>query len=53
MKPVGALVHLRRGTVHLGLVKWLCIGSVPAAFGGVLIGWRSLGQGRGANRCRA
>ena len=25
MKPVGSLVHLRRGTVHLGLVKWLCI----------------------------
>ena len=26
MKPVGSFVHLRRGTVHLGLVKWLCIG---------------------------
>jgi len=37
MKPVGSLVHLRRGTVHLGLVKWLCIGSVPAAFSGVLL----------------
>src|SRR6476620_10048793 len=37
IKPVGSLVHLRRGTVHLGLVKWLCIGSVPAAFGGVLV----------------
>jgi uncharacterized protein len=35
MKPVGAAVHLRRGTVNLGLVKWLCIGSVPAAFIGV------------------
>jgi hypothetical protein len=44
MKPVGSLVHLRRGTVHLGLVKWLCIGSVPAAFCGVLIA-RSLGGG--------
>jgi uncharacterized membrane protein YfcA len=37
MKPVGSWVHLRRGTVHLGLVKWLCVGSVPAAFGAVVI----------------
>ena len=37
MKPIGSLVHLRRGTVHLGLVKWLCLGSVPAAFSGVLL----------------
>jgi len=44
MKPVGSVVHLRRGTVHLGLVKWLCIGSVPAAFAGVIIA-RSLGGG--------
>jgi uncharacterized membrane protein YfcA len=44
MKPVGSVVHLRRGTVHLGLVKWLCVGSIPAAFSGVLIA-RSLGQG--------
>jgi uncharacterized membrane protein YfcA len=44
MKPVGSLVHLRRGTVHLGLVKWLCIGSIPGAFSGVLIA-RSLGSG--------
>ena len=44
MKPVGSLVHLRRGTVHLGLVKWLCLGSVPAAFAGVLIA-RGLGKG--------
>src|SRR6476661_7586451 len=44
MKPVGSFVHLRRGTVHLGLVKWLCIGSIPGAFSGVLIA-RSLGRG--------
>lgn len=37
MKPVGAAVHLRRGTVNLSLVKWLVIGSVPAAIAGVLI----------------
>ena len=25
MKPVGSFVHLRRGTVSLGLVKWLVV----------------------------
>ena len=44
MKPVGSFVHLRRGTVNLELVKWLCIGSVPGAFSGVLIA-RALGRG--------
>lgn len=37
MKPVGAFVHMRRGTVNLELVKWLCIGSVPSAFAGVFV----------------
>jgi len=44
MKPIGGLVHLRRGTVHLGLVTWLCVGSIPGAFGGVLL-LRHLGSG--------
>ncbi|HEY6748294.1 MAG TPA: sulfite exporter TauE/SafE family protein [Mycobacteriales bacterium] len=44
MKPVGGLVHLRHGTVHFPLVKWLCVGSVPAAFGGVLL-LRAFGSG--------
>src|SRR3954468_23252693 len=44
MKPVGSVVHLRNGTVRLDLVKWLCIGSVPSAFCGVLIA-RALGNG--------
>jgi uncharacterized protein len=44
MKPIGGLVHLRRGTVHLGLVRWLCVGSVPGAFCGVLL-LRELGSG--------
>jgi hypothetical protein len=44
MKPVGSIVHLRRGTVRMDLVKWLCIGSVPAAFCGVLIA-RAIGKG--------
>jgi uncharacterized membrane protein YfcA len=37
MKPFGAGVHAREGTVNYSLVKWLCLGSVPAAFGGVLL----------------
>lgn len=37
MKPFGGAVHLWRGTVDRGLVRWLCVGSVPAAFAGALI----------------
>jgi uncharacterized membrane protein YfcA len=37
MKPVGGVVHLRKGTVNKELVKWLVIGSVPSAFCGVLL----------------
>lgn len=44
MKPVGAGVHLRRGTVDLRLVKWLVMGSVPSAFVGVLL-LRAFGDG--------
>jgi uncharacterized membrane protein YfcA len=44
MKPVGSAVHLRNGTVRLDLVRWLCLGSVPSAFAGVLIA-RALGHG--------
>jgi uncharacterized membrane protein YfcA len=44
MKPVGGGVHLRRGTVNFALVRWLMVGSVPAAFAGVLV-LRQLGDG--------
>ena len=44
MKPVGSFVHLRRGTVNVSLVTWLCVGSVPTAFAGVLVA-RSFGDG--------
>jgi uncharacterized membrane protein YfcA len=37
MKPFGGWVHARRGTVNWALVRWLCVGSVPAAFCGVLL----------------
>src|SRR6266508_4423524 len=44
MKPLGGGVHLRRGTVNFALAKWLMVGSVPAAFAGVLV-LRRLGDG--------
>ena len=37
MKPFGGFVHARRGTVNWKLVLWLCAGSVPSAFLGVLL----------------
>jgi uncharacterized membrane protein YfcA len=36
MKPVGAGVHLRRGTIRRDIALWLTVGSVPAAFAGAL-----------------
>jgi len=44
MKPVGAGVHLRRGTVNWTLVRWLAAGSIPFAFAGVFI-LKRLGNG--------
>lgn len=35
MKPIGGGVHYKSGTVHFPLVRWLVLGSVPAAFMGV------------------
>src|SRR5437867_3820695 len=43
MKPIGKSVHMRRGTVKWELVRWLCLGSVPAAASGVFI-LRALGN---------
>jgi len=37
MKPIGGGVHLRKGTVHKKLVRWLVIGSVPSAFLGAVL----------------
>jgi uncharacterized protein len=37
MRPVGALVHLRAGTVNRRLVRWMVLGSVPSAFLGAYI----------------
>ncbi|HET8684223.1 MAG TPA: sulfite exporter TauE/SafE family protein [Micromonosporaceae bacterium] len=37
MKPFGGWVHARRGTVCWPLVWWLCAGSIPSAFAGVML----------------
>jgi uncharacterized membrane protein YfcA len=44
MKPVGATVHFRRGTVNWPLARWLAVGAVPAAFAGVFV-LNQLGHG--------
>ena len=44
MKPVGSLVHMRRGTVHWPIVGWLMVGSIPSAFAGVFV-LRAMGNG--------
>lgn len=49
MKPAGAIVHLRRKTVNLKLVLWLCVGSVPAAFFGVFA-FKALDLGEAADQ---
>src|SRR5579864_4307200 len=45
MRPVGGAVHVRRRTVAWRLVGWLCLGSVPAGFSGVLV-LRAIGNGK-------
>ncbi len=47
MRPVGAGVHLRKGTVNRGLVKWMVLGSVPMAFLGAYI-LKELGDAKSA-----
>jgi len=37
MRPVGAAVHLRKGTVNLRLVGWMVLGSVPMALAGAYL----------------
>src|SRR5437763_6717493 len=37
MRPIGAAVHMRAGTVNLRLVRWMVLGSVPAAFVGAYL----------------
>lgn len=44
MKPVGALVHHKAGTVRWEIMKWLVPFSVPAGFGGAFL-LETLGSG--------
>src|ERR1700758_258066 len=37
MRPVGAAVHLKKGTVNRRLVGWMVLGSVPMAFLGAYL----------------
>jgi uncharacterized protein len=37
MRPVGAAVHMQKGTVNLRLVGWMTLGSVPMAFLGAYL----------------
>jgi len=48
MRPVGAAVHMRKGTVNYRLVGWLTLGSVPMAFLGAYL-LRLLGGSSGAS----
>lgn len=44
MKPVGGAIHWRRATVHKGVVTWLLLSAMPAAFAGVFV-LNALGDG--------
>lgn len=37
MRPFGAAVHLRKGTVNLALAAWMVAGAAPAAFVGTYV----------------
>src|SRR6202050_5502523 len=47
MRPFGAAVHLRKGTVNMRLVGWMVLGSVPMAFLGAYL-LHLMGNSKGA-----
>ncbi len=47
MRPFGAAVHLRKGTVNRRLVGWMVLGSVPMAFFGAYL-LHLMGNGKAA-----
>jgi uncharacterized membrane protein YfcA len=49
MRPIGASVHLRAGTVNRRLVGWMVLGSVPAAFLGSFL-LHTMGSARAAQQ---
>jgi uncharacterized protein len=52
MRPFGAAVHIRKGTVNFRLVGWLVCGSVPMAFVGAYL-LHLLGNGSAAQSLNA
>jgi len=49
MRPFGSAVHMRAGTVNFRLVKWMVLGSVPAAFVGAYL-LHALGNAKSAQQ---
>src|SRR6266849_4440134 len=49
MRPIGAAVHLRAGTVNLRLVRLMVLGSVPCAFLGAYL-LRLMGHAKAAEQ---
>jgi uncharacterized membrane protein YfcA len=49
MRPIGASVHLRKGTVNRALVGWMVLGSVPCAFLGAYL-LKLMGNGSSAQK---
>jgi uncharacterized protein len=49
IKPIGVGVHRASGTVRTDIVKWLAVGSVPAAFAGA-VAFHTSGLGDAATR---
>jgi uncharacterized protein len=47
MRPFGAAVHMRARTVNMKLVRWMVVGSVPAAFLGAYL-LRLMGHSKAA-----
>jgi uncharacterized protein len=47
MRPIGAAVHMRAGTVNFKIVRWMVLGSVPAAFLGAYL-LHLMGDAKGA-----
>jgi uncharacterized protein len=48
IKPFGAAVHRKAGTVQWTIVKWLVFGSVPGAVAGTFLGHRYLANNEAA-----
>ncbi|MFI5034871.1 MAG: sulfite exporter TauE/SafE family protein [Acidimicrobiales bacterium] len=49
MKPAGVVIHWQRKTIQLPVVKYLCYGSVPAAFAGTYV-MKLMGHSAGAEK---